>query len=160
MKFIFTCLVALVLSFAFSFASAEVASFPLEVKGKTLNIQAGAPRTEVVATLKKIFVGEEPSVSSAERLQYDYIAKAGEGPLMLSFDFSKTGALVGLSIESYMKQQNPVAVKLLDWLKQNAGAGKKQGKVTRWEKSGFVFKFKEIKNAGEDSYYGFEIAKK
>jgi hypothetical protein len=143
-----------------SSALAEVESFPIEIKGKTVNIQVGATRTEIAGTLKKIFAGEEPSVASAERLQYDYIAKEGEGPLALMFDFNKAGVLVGLGIDANMKQQNPVAVKLLDWLKQNGGASKKQGKFTRWEKSGYVFKFKEVKAAGDDSYYGFEISKK
>ena len=156
MRIFFACLVALFLS---SSALAEVESFPIEVKGNTLNIRAGATRAEITGMLKKALGAEEPSVASAERLQYDYVAKEGEGPLALMFDFNKAGVLVGLGIEANMKQQNPVAVKLLDWLKQNGGASKKQGKVTRWEKSGYVFKFKEVK-AGEDSYYGFEISKK
>ncbi|MBS1197697.1 MAG: hypothetical protein H6R18_1482 [Proteobacteria bacterium] len=157
MRILFACLVALFLS---SSALAEVDSFPIEVKGNTLNIRAGATRAEITGMLKKAFGAEEPSVASAERLQYDYVAKPGEGPLALMFDFNKAGVLVGLSIDANMKQQNPVAVKLLDWLKQNAGAGKKQGKSTRWEKSGFVFKLKEVKDAGDDSSYGFEISKK
>jgi hypothetical protein len=150
----------LLVFFALSAHAAQSGTFPLTIKGKTLTVSGASGRDTLTASLKGILKKEEPSVSTPERLQYDFIAVEGEGPVMLMFDFDKSGKWIEIRIESNLKQQNLVARTLMAWLRQNAGQGKKSGKTTTWKHEGFVYSFKEVKNAGEDSIYGITVSRK
>lgn len=154
-------LLAVLAAFGFCFAhAAEPGSFPVTLKGKTLTITTATGRETLAARIKEALPGEEPSILSPERIQYDFIAVKGEGPVMFLADFDKRGGWTQIVIESNMKQQNPVARELLDWLAANAGKGRKIGKETVWSKDGLTFRFQEVKNAGEDSVYGITITRK
>lgn len=135
-------------------------SFPLVAAGKTVLISSASGRPEIQDMLKGTLSPDDLSVSIPERIQYDFIAVEGEGPLTLMFDFDKRGRWVEIVIESYMKQQNPVAQELVGWLNTNAGPGKVSGKTRTWNHLGLVFRLKEVKNAGEDSVYGVTISRK
>lgn len=150
----------LLLFFALSAHAAHSGEFPLSIKGKTLTVSGASGRNALAASLKGIFKMEEPSVSTPERLQYDFTAVEGEGPVTLMFDFDKGGKWIEIRIESNLKQQNLVARTLMTWLRQNAGQGRKIGKTTMWKHEGLVYRFKEVKNAGEDSSYGITVSRK
>jgi hypothetical protein len=137
--------------------AADPATFPVVLRGKTLVIGTAADRTSLATQLKDALAGEEPSVQSAERIQYDFIAAQGEGPVMLLVDFDAKGRWSAIIIESMLKQQNPVARELLAWLADNAGPRRKVGKDTVWRHAGMTFRFREVRNAGEDSTYGITI---
>lgn len=137
--------------------ASDPASFPVVLRGKILVIGTAADRASLATQLKDALVGEEPSVLTAERIQYDFIAVQGEGPVMLLVDFDAKGRWSAIVIESTLKRQNPVAQELLAWLAQNAGPGRKVGKDTVWSDGGMKFRFREVRNAGEDSTYGITI---
>jgi len=138
--------------------AAEPDSFPVILRGKTLTISSESDRATLAGQLSGALAGEEPSVLTAERIQYDFIAVQGEGPVTLLVDFDNKGRWSEIVIESTLKQQNPVAQELVGWLAANAGQGRKSGKATSWKHVGLAFRFREVKNAGEDSAYGITIA--
>ena len=140
--------------------AAQKEPVPLIVKGKTLLINTASDRSSITASLKEIFKKDTPSVSIPERIQYDFIAVKDQGPVMLMFDFNKSGKWDSITIESNMKEQNPVAQQLIHWLVPKAGKGKKAGKATIWKYDGLVYRLREIKDAGEESVYGMTISKK
>lgn len=138
--------------------AAEPGSFPVTMRGKTLTISSESDRATLAGLLSEALTGEEPSVLTAERIQYDFIAVQGEGPVTLLVDFDSKGRWSEIVIESSLKQQNPVAQELVGWLAANAGQGRKSGKARSWKHGGLAFRFREVKNAGEDSVYGITIA--
>lgn len=140
--------------------AAEPVSFPVTLRGKTLAISTESDRATLAAQLSGALAGEEPSVLTAERIQYDFIAMQDEGPVTLLVDFDSKGRWLEIVIESSLKQQNPVARELAGWLAANAGQGRKSGKATTWEHGGLAFRFREVKNAGEDSVYGITVSRK
>jgi hypothetical protein len=135
-------------------------TFPLAVNGKTLDLGAGSDRAGVEAALKAALPSEEPSVSSPERLQYDYQAVPDQEPVTLAFDFGPGGRLEGLGIDAYAKEQNPVAVQLAQWLTANVGQGVRKGHDLAWTHAGFEFLLTETKDAGEDSMYALAVTRK
>lgn len=151
--------VSLAVLFALTANAAENDFFPVMVKGQAITVRATTDYKSLVATLRTIFSPEEPSVSTPQRIQYDFIAIPGEGPVALFFDFDKRGKLTGVGIESMLAQQNPVARELAAWLRQTAGPGMTKGKTTTWKHAGFVFRLREVKNAGEDSSYGVSVTR-
>jgi hypothetical protein len=152
--------IALALLCSAAASAAENAFFPIMIKDRVLLIQAASEYASLSATLREVLAPEQPSVATPERLQYDVIAVPGEGPVTLTFDFDARGKLTGVGIESMLKQQNPVAVALVAWLEQNAAPGVGKGKTATWKHAGFVFRFKDVKDAGEDSYYGVAVSRK
>jgi len=140
--------------------AAEPESFPVALRGKTLTVSAESDWATLASQLSGALVGEEPSVLTVERIQYDFIAVQGEGPVTLLVDFDSKGRWIEIVIESSLKRQNPAAQELVSWLAANAGQGRKSGKVTSWKHGGFAFRFREVKNAGEDSVYGITVSRK
>ncbi|KAF0234428.1 MAG: hypothetical protein FD177_809 [Desulfovibrionaceae bacterium] len=140
--------------------AAEPESFPVTLRGKTLTISTESDRATLAAQLSGALAGEEPSVLTVERIQYDFIAVQGEGPVTVLVDFDNKGRWIEIVIESSLKQQNPVAQELVGWLAVNAGQGRKSGKVTSWKQGGLAFRFREVNNAGEDSVYGVTVSRK
>jgi hypothetical protein len=149
--------------------AADPAKFPLVLRGKTLVISTAADRASLAAQLKDALPGEEPAkfdtgegpdeFNIRERIQYDFIDVKGEAPVMLLVDFDAKGRWSAITIESMMKVQNPAAQKLLAWLAQNAGRGRKSGKDTVWNHGGMTFRFNEVRDAGDDSNYGITITR-
>lgn len=140
--------------------AAEPDSFPVSLRGKILTISSEADRATLAVQLAGALAGEEPSVLTAERIQYDFMAVQGEGPVTVLVDFDSKGRWSQIVIESSLKQQNPVARELVSWLAANAGQGRKSGTVTSWRHDGLAFRFREVKNAGEDSVYGITVSRK
>jgi len=139
--------------------AAEVATFPLTLKGTTLAIGPAADRTTLVAQLQGALADERPSVFTDERLQYDYIAVPGEGPVAVLVDFDRTGGWKVIRVEADLQQQNPVAQEVAAWLAQHVGRGRKVGKETVWRYGGMRFCLHEVRDAGEDSVYGITITR-
>ncbi|WP_243359744.1 hypothetical protein [Fundidesulfovibrio terrae] len=137
--------------------AAEPATFPLTLKGTTLDIGPTLDRKALVAQIRSALAGEAPSILTAERLQYDYIAAEGEGPVSVLVDFDRKGRWEVIRVDSYLKQQNPVAQELAAWLTQHVGRGRKAGKDTIWRQGGMQFRLHEARDAGEDSTYGITI---
>jgi len=152
-------LILLVCFSSLAFAAAN-SSFTLAVKGKELTINSTSDRTAIKASLENIFAPEEPSVSTPERIQYDFIAVEGQAPAALVFDFDKHGKWIGTTIDANMKVQNPVAQQVVSWLHKKGIKGKKSGKTTTWKHEGLVYRLREVKDAGEDSMYSLAISKK
>ncbi len=148
------------LVFTASAKASDTETFPLVVAGKTLRITSASCRPEIQSMLQEALVPDALSVSTSERIQYDFSAVEGEGPLVLMFDFDKRGKWVEVVIESFLKQQNPVAQELVGWLNMNAGPGRMKGKTRIWNHIGYAFRLKEVKNAGEDSVYSVTISRK
>jgi len=152
--------VALIIALTASGAqAAEPGKFPLTLKGKTLDIGPALDRKELVARIQGALIDEKPSILTAERLQYDYIAVEGQGPVLVLVDFDRKGAWEVLVIDSYMKEQNPVAQGLAAWLAQHAGRGRKVGGDTIWSHGGMQFRLYEVRDAGEDSAYGITVTR-
>jgi hypothetical protein len=132
--------------------------FPLEIMGQSLSISTITKRADILPDLKKI-IKSAPSLSTPERIQYDFQAAGDkEAPMTLLIDFNKGGTISNIGLNANEEGQNPVAKKLLGWLGQYAG------KPTVSTKMGKVWKFREwefsFKNggSGEDSEYGFSIS--
>ena len=156
-------LVTAFLFFLFAFVAAGFAQnadgVPIEIKdGKKLILTENSSHDEIQKTLGKILKNEMPSILSAERIQYDFQAVAGQAPLTLCFDFDQNGKLTGLLIDAYMKDQNPTAHMLKQWLEKNVGEEKRAGAGLQWTRAGFHFLFTEG-GSGEDSNYGFRITR-
>lgn len=132
----------------------------LKLNGKELAVTASSEYTTLCAALQAIFAPEAPSLATKERVQYDVVAVQEQAPVTLWFDFDKKGRAVGFGLVAMDKAQNPWAVELKAWLENNAGPGVKKGKDLVWKAAGFSWSFREKKNAGEDSYYGIEAARK
>ncbi len=139
--------------------AAPSSSFPLLIKGKSLTISSSSDRASIAALLKGV-MGEEPSVSIPERIQYDFIAVEGQGPVCLLFDFDKKGKWVSIAIDANMKEQNIVGQQLVSWLTSKAGRGRKAGKTTIWKHAGLVYRLEEVKDAGDESIYSVRITRK
>jgi len=152
-------LILLVCFSSLAFAAPD-SSFQLSIKGKTLSINTTSDHTAIKASLEKIFAPEEPSVSTSERLQYDFIAIEGQAPTALVFDFDKHGKWIGTTIDANMKVQNPVAQQVVNWLHKKGIKGKKSGKTTTWRYDGLVYRLREVKDAGDDSMYSVTISRK
>lgn len=135
------------------------ATFPLTLKGGTLDIGPALDRKALVAQIRSALAGEDPSILTAERLQYDYIAVEGEGPVSVLVDFDRKGRWEVISVDSYLKRQNPVAQELAAWLAQHVRRGRKAGKDTIWCHGGMQFRLHEVRDAGEDSLYGITITR-
>ncbi|MEF3696301.1 hypothetical protein [Desulfolutivibrio sp.] len=135
-------------------------TFPVVVNGKTLDIGAASNRTSLEAALTSALPSEAPSLAAPERLQYDFQAVPDQGPVTLAFDFGPGGRFEGLTIDAYLKEQNPVAAGLAAWLGAKAGKGVKKGHDTLWTYAGFEFLLTETKDAGEDSMYSMAVTRK
>jgi hypothetical protein len=155
------CRFALVLLlFAVPASAAQSQTFPVSLRGKTLELGTGSDRAGLAAVLHKLFSPAPPSVATPERIQYDFVAVAGQAPVTLACDFDAKGRLTGVILDAFAKEQNPVAVTLADWLRQHVGPGNKAKKTTTWSYAGFVFRLTVVLNAGEDSMYRLDIVRK
>jgi hypothetical protein len=139
--------------------STETKSFPLVILGKTINLGSKSDYKTVSDSLKAILSPDDESLISPDRIQYDFFATNGKGPLTLSLDFNPDSRLAGATIESDLKEQNPVAQELVKWLKQHVGEGQKSTGETLWFYAGFSFHLREVLDAGEDSVYEITIEK-
>lgn len=135
-------------------------AFPLVIKGKTLELTTKATRVELTKALSGILPGESASLDTPSRLQYDFIAVEGQGPLCLLFDFDTKGRLTAVGIDANMQVQNPVARELVAWLGQHAGPGRKIRHGRIWRLDGFSFRFTEVRDAGDESNYGVEVLRR
>lgn len=144
---------------AWSAQAADSATFPLTLKGTTLVIGPALDRQALIAQIRDALASEDPSILTAERLQYDYAAVEGEGPVSVLVDFDRKGRWKVISVDSYLKQQNPVAQELAAWLAQYVGRGRKAGKDTIWSHGGMQFRLHEVRDAGEDSIFGITITR-
>lgn len=130
--------------------------FPLTVAGRTLAVSAAADRGALAMALGEALSGVEPSVSTPERLQYDYQAAPDQAPLTIALDFGPKGGLSGVTLDAMTREQNPAAAALAAWLAAEAGPGVRKGRTTVWNHAGFRFVLTHIPNAGEDSAYRME----
>lgn len=156
-------LVTAVLVFLLAFVAVGYAQnadgVPIEIKnGKKLILTENSTHDEIQKALGKILKSEMPSILTAERIQYDFQAVEGQAPLTLCFDFDAHGKLTGLLIDAYMKDQNPTAQLLKQWLEKHVGEGKKVGAGLQWSHAGYLFLF-TAGGSGEDSNYGFRITR-
>jgi hypothetical protein len=135
-------------------------SIPVKLNGKELVVTTSMDYTTLCAALQAIFAPEAPSLANPERVQYDVIAVQEQAPVTVWFDFDKKGKITAFGLVAMDKAQNPWAAELKAWLELNAGPGVKKGKALVWKIAGFTCSFKEVKNAGEDSYYGVEATRK
>ncbi|MEN6439470.1 MAG: hypothetical protein ABFD97_12925 [Syntrophobacter sp.] len=129
---------------------------PVQVLGKTIEIRKGMTRADAKQALSAV-IKEEPSLDTAERLQYDVALVPNEAPVSITFDFDKKGIVNGFMLDAMSKKQNPPAVKLLEWLKANAGEPrvKKKGSAM-WNFGGW--KIEHVAGgSGEDAAYRVEF---
>jgi len=134
-------------------------AFPLVIGEKTIELGPGVDREQLFAALSAALPGETPSVNDKSRIQYDYFAVKGEGPVTVVLDFDVNGKLAGLIADSFEKKQNPPAQLLLRWLLAHAGKGTGTEYGLTWKYGGMDFEFIEIKDAGEDSMYRIEMVR-
>jgi len=134
-------------------------TFPLVVNGTTLDIGAALERATLETALRSALPSEEPSLSTPERLQYDFQAVPDQGPVTLAFDFGAKGRFEGLGIDGYARESNPVAAGLASWLTATVGKGLRKGRDMTWKYAGFEFLLTETTDAGEDSMYGMFITR-
>lgn len=151
MKTAFLLLVVLVT--AVPALAAGDAGFPLVVGKTTIQVTPASGRPDLAAALAAALPGETPSISTPERLQYDYQAAPDVAPLTLALDYDAKGRLAGVIIDAMQRDQNPVAVSLAAWLAAQAGPGVTQGDDTVWTHAGFVFTLTVVRDDGEDSMY-------
>ncbi len=127
--------VLLVLLFGVSAAAlaktADVRPIPVKILGKTIQIRKGMTRSDAKAALSSV-IKEEPSLDTAERLQYDVQLVPETAPVTILFDFDKKGAVSGFLIDSSERDQNPAAAALVNWLKANAGKSEVKKKGARF----------------------------
>lgn len=138
-------------------AAGGEAGFPLSLGGQSLTLDTQTRRADVEAALGRAFPKEQPSVLAPERIQYDVVFVAGQGPASLAFDFDAKGRLTGVVLDAMAKEQNPPAARLAAWLAAEAGQGVKDKGDRVWTWAGFRFRLTETKNAGEDSAYRLAV---
>jgi len=131
-------------------------SVPVQFSGKTFELRKGMTRTEAKKALSGI-ISEEPSLDTAERLQYDVCLVADEAPVTITCDFDKKGVVIGFMLDAGYKKQNPPAAKLVDWLQANAGKPqvKKKGSAI-WNFAGWKIEH-TAGGSGEDAAYRIEF---
>jgi hypothetical protein len=131
-------------------------SIPIQILGKTIEIRKGMTRSDAKAALSPV-IKDEASLDTAERLQYDVPLAPDSAPVTIVFDFDKKGIVNGFMLDANLKKQNPAAVKLVDWLRANAGKPtvKKKGSAT-WTFGGWKIEHTEG-GSGEDSAYRIEL---
>ncbi len=134
-------------------------TFPIHLGGKVIDLGLGKDRATLTRQIAQALPGEEPSVMTAERVQYDYAATNDAGPLTVALDFDTSGLFIGVIIGSYTNEENPCVQELLTWLQANAGKGEPTVTGMIWEYIGMTFEFTEILHAGEDSIYQIDAIK-
>ncbi|MDR3567850.1 MAG: hypothetical protein P4L43_07460 [Syntrophobacteraceae bacterium] len=136
--------------------TAAVQPIPVKILGKTIEIRSGMTRSDAKAALSSI-IREEPSLDTAERLQYDVQLVSDTAPVTILFDFDKKGVVTSFLLDSSEKDQNPPAAALVDWLRSNAGKPKveKKGNTT-WIFGGWKIEHSEG-GTGEDAAYRVQL---
>lgn len=129
----------------------------LAIAGKTVSFRHDTTRAQLAAALGEVFPGETPSVATAERLQYDYQAVPGRGPVTLVFDFDANGGLDRVLLDAMCRQDNPVAGELIAWLGRQGVRGRKVRGGMVWKHAGFRFRLEAITGRGEDDAYRMEV---
>lgn len=148
----------LVLTLAATAVGGET-GFPLSVGGQELHLGRDSRRGDVAAALARALPGEEPSVLTPQRIQYDVVAVPDQGPVCLAFDFDAKGLLSGATLDAMQKVQNPPAAQLAAWLTAQAGEAVRHKGDKVWSRAGFEFRLTEVKKAGDESAYRMEIVR-
>lgn len=137
-------------------AAGSIQPIPLEINNKTIEIRKGMTINDVKKSLSEI-ITEEASSDTEERLQYDIQLVQDEAPVTVFFDFNRKKNLIGITIESFTKEQNPPVTALLKWLDANAGkpSARKKKSIT-WIFRGWKIEHRNG-GSGEDSVYRIEF---
>ena len=146
-----------VLLFAIPAQAADSNTVQIKIKGEVVEFGPGSDLKTVSDSLGKILSPESPSVSTSERIQYDFIAVEDGSPLTVLFDFDKDGKFSQAIIAANSKKENPVAQELATRLEDKAGKGKKVDDVTVWQYAGMSFTLVELVDEGEESIYQMTI---
>ena len=137
--------------------SQTVQVIPVQIFNSTVEIRKGASRNDVKVALSTV-IKDAPSVDIPDRLQYDVQLIADSAPVTFVFDFDRKGVIKHVTIDAYMKSQNPAVTTLLAWLETHAGkpSMKKKGKVV-WKNFG-GWKIEHVEQgSGENSTYRIEL---
>jgi hypothetical protein len=131
---------------------------PIQMFGKTIEIHKAMTRSDAKAMLPAL-IKDEPSVDTAERLQYSVILAPGGAPVAILFDFDRKGIVTNVTLDSRFKEGNPSVATLVNWLRANGGkpAAKKEGSET-WIFGGWKIDLFEG-DSGEDAVYRIEITR-
>ena len=111
----------------------KLESFPIEINGKEITIESGMKFDTVETVLQRVIKEKPTAMASTDRIQYDVQLVPDQAPVSLVFDFDKSGTLIEVNIDAYMKQQNPPVQKLIDWLNKHAGKANSRKKSQRTE---------------------------
>jgi hypothetical protein len=129
---------------------------PIQILGKTIEVRKGMTRSDAKAALSSL-IKEDPSLDTAEQLQYDVTLVRNNAPVSIVFAFDKKGFVSNVTLDSMLKEQNPAVTSLLKWLQANAGnpIEKKKGSAT-WIFGGWKIEHVEG-GSGEDATYRIEF---
>lgn len=131
---------------------------PLAIAGKTLNLRPNLTRAQV-QTLLASTLSEAPSVDTAERIQYDVQLAPEQAPVTLVFDFDNRGLLERIMLDAYSREQNPPAVSLLAWIReQGIRPIKKTRKQTFWRIGDWKIEH-TAGGSGEDAAYRIDMTR-
>ena len=133
------------------------ASFPLSIQGTTVVITPDAGKSDL-ATELKIATEVEPSLVTAERIQFDFVAAQDAGPMTLLIDWDGEGRISEVVLDAFTEEQNPVARDLKMWLVLQHGQPEMTEGSLLWKHGGWEFRFTDGGD-GEDSVYGFRITR-
>jgi hypothetical protein len=125
--------------------------FPLMINGKTLWVGKPSSRATIAHYLHVALPNAKPSVNTPDRIQYDYLPAAHQGPVRIVFDFDDHRHMKGVCISSSEKTKNPVARALIGWLRQQLGPGiAKKGEI-HWLYYDFSFRLKNSTDSAGNS---------
>jgi hypothetical protein len=138
--------------------TASEQAIPLKIFSHTVELRRNLTHADLKTTLSAI-IKDEASVDTDKRLQYDVQLVPDSAPTTFVFDFDKKGVIKSITVDSYLKKQNPSVTALLSWLTQHAGKPDvKSKRKTVWKNfAGWKIEHEEG-GSGEDSVYRIELS--